>query len=57
MKLLAASAVRTSFGVTPSAAISSGSSQMRIAKVWPPRICALATPSTVCSRGCTTRVR
>ncbi len=36
-------------GVTPRAAILSGSSQMRMANVWPPRICALATPSIVCS--------
>ena len=57
VKLLAASAVRTSVGVTPSAAIFSGLSQMRIANVCPPRICALATPFTVCSFGCTTRVR
>ena len=41
MKLLLASASRTSLGVTPRAAILFGSSQMRIAKVWPPRICAL----------------
>jgi hypothetical protein len=29
----------------------------RIAKVWPPRTSAEATPSTVDSNGCTTRVR
>jgi hypothetical protein len=57
VKLLLASAVRTSSGVTPSFAMRSGSSQMRMAKTWPPRICALATPFTVCSLGCTTRVR
>ena len=57
VKLLAESALRTSSGVTPSAAILSGLSQTRMAKVWPPRICALATPLMVCSRGCTTRVR
>ena len=56
-KLFAVSAVRTSSGVMASAAILSGLSQMRMAKVWPPRICALATPSMVCRRGCTTRVR
>ena len=56
-KLLLASAVRTSMGVTPSAAILSGLSQMRMANVWPPRIWALATPLMVCSLGCTTRVR
>ena len=57
VKLLVASALRTSSGVTPSAAILSGLSQMRMANVCPPRICALATPSMVCRRGCTTRVR
>ena len=57
VKLLAARAVRTSAGVMSSAAIRFGSSQMRMAKVWPPRISALATPSTVCRRGWTTRVR
>ena len=57
MKLLLASAFFTSMGVTPRAAILSGLSQMRMAKVWPPRICALATPLIVCSLGCTTRVR
>ena len=51
VKLLAASAARTSFGVTPSAAIRVGSSQMRIENALPPRSCALATPSTVCRRG------
>ena len=56
-KLLAASALRTSSGVMASAAILSGLSQTRMAKVCPPRICALATPSMVCRRGCTTRVR
>ena len=49
--------VRTSLAVTPRAAIRVGSSQMRMAKVWPPRIWALATPSTVCNCGCTTRMR
>ncbi len=57
VKLLLASASRTSRGVTPSAAMRSGSSQIRMAKTWPPRICALATPLMVCSFGCTTRVR
>ena len=41
----------------PRAAIRAGSSQSRIAKVWPPRMSAEATPSTVASSGCTTRVR
>ncbi len=34
-----------------------GSSHSRIAKVWPPRMSAEATPSTVESTGWTTRVR
>ena len=57
VKLLASSAARTSFGVTPCAAMRVGSSQMRMENSWPPRIWALATPSTVCSRGWMTRVR
>ena len=56
VKLLAASATRTSSGVTPSEAMRSGSSQMRMANTCPPSICALATPLMVCSLGCTTRV-
>ena len=57
VKLLAARAARTSLGVMFSPAMRSGSSQTRMAKVWPPRIWALATPSMVWSRGCTTRIR
>ena len=57
VKLLATSALRISDGVTPRAAILSGSSQTRMAKFWPPRIWALATPSMVCRRGWTTRIR
>ncbi len=56
-KLLAAIAAATSLGDTPRPAIRVGSSQTRIAKVWPPRMSAEATPSTVDSTGCTTRVR
>ena len=56
-KLLAASALRTSSGVMASEAILSGLSHTRMAKVCAPNTWALATPSMVCSRGCTTRVR
>ena len=41
----------------PLAAMRAGSSHSRIAKVWPPRMSAEATPSTVDISGCTTRVR
>ena len=43
--------------VRPREAMRAGSSHNRIAKVWPPRISAEATPSTVDNSGCTTRVR
>ena len=43
--------------LTPLDAIRAGSSQTRIANGCPPRIWASATPGTVASRGCTTRVR
>ncbi len=57
VKLLRASAVRTSSGVMPSAAIRSGSSQTRMAKVEPPRMSAEATPLIAWSFGFTTRSR
>jgi len=41
----------------PRAAIRTGSSHSRIAKTWPPRMSAEATPGTVTSSGCTTRVK
>ena len=55
--LLAASAARTSEAAIPCAAISSGLSQMRIAKVRSPKISARCTPASADSRGCTTRTR
>ena len=47
----------TSEGVIPSAAIRSGFSQARMAKVRSPRIRARCTPLTVASLGCTSRTR
>ncbi len=56
-KLLAARAWRTWAGLMLSAAIRSGLSQMRMAKVRAPRISARCTPSMAESRGWTTRTR
>ena len=50
-KLLAAIAAETSPGETLRPAIRTGSSHSRIANVWPPRMSADATPSTVESTG------
>src|SRR4029077_7476044 len=55
--MLARSPPRTLGGKTPGPAKGGGSSHSRIAKVWPPKISAEATPSTVESTGCTTPVR
>ena len=49
--------VRTSAGLMLSAAIRSGLSQTRIAKVRPPRISARCTPLIAERRGCTIRTR
>src|SRR6202011_3286247 len=50
-KLWAAIAAKTSAGETLRPAMRTGSSHTRIAKVWPPRISAEATPSTGGSTG------
>ena len=50
-------AATTSAAVTLRDASRSGSIHTRMAKFWPPRICASATPSSVDRRGCTTRTR
>ena len=55
--LLDCSAALTSLAVTFSAAIFSGFSQMRMAKLPAPMISALCTPGTVTSFGWMTRVR
>jgi len=47
----------TSFGDTAASRHPHRVEPQRIAKVWPPRMSAEATPSTVDSTGCTTRVR
>ena len=56
-KLLARIAAATSAALTPRAAMRTGSSQTRIAKVCPPITSAEATPATVARMGCTTRFR
>ena len=57
VKLFCASALLTSSGVMPSAAILSGLSQTRMAKVEPPRISAFATPLIAWICGLITRSR